>query len=116
LNSRKIELLVKVVTWRFFSMLYGFAIAYFFTGNISESAGIVFITGTTLTFLQWMFEIFWDRFARARIRHAISEQQGRIDRLVWWRRSPRAVSVDEHKQGSDRGEKVSDPISPQDAS
>jgi len=64
----KIELLSKVVAWRFFSMCYGFAVAYFFTKNAGESAGIVLLTGSTLTFLQWGFEIFWDAKIRTRLR------------------------------------------------
>jgi uncharacterized membrane protein len=115
LSSRKIELLIKVVSWRFFSMIYGFSVAYIFTGNMGESAGIVLITGTTLTVLQWMFEIAWDKIATTRIRNAISEQQGRIDRMVRWRRSSRAVSLDEHESRSDRGEESSDPKPPENA-
>jgi uncharacterized membrane protein len=67
----KVELLAKVVAWRAFSMCYGFSIAYLFTSNAGESAGIVFMTGTTLTLLQWWFEIIWDKLIRERLRDVI---------------------------------------------
>jgi len=72
--NRKIELLIKVVVWRMFSMCYGFGIAFFFTRNAAESVGIVLITGTTLAALQWGFELIWDKYARERLRNAISGQ------------------------------------------
>jgi uncharacterized membrane protein len=112
---RKAELLFKVIAWRTFSMIYGFSIAYLFTGNAGESAGIVFLTGSTLTLLQWFFEIFWDKFARNRIRHALSRQQGRIGWLVRRRRNSRTVGVDEHEPGPYHGEEESNPLSPENA-
>ena len=96
-------------------MCYSFAIAYLFTKNTGESAGIVLLTGSTLTFLQWGFEVSWDKHARMRIRNALSEQHGRIGWLVRLGRSPRTVSLDEHKSGSNRGEADSDPLSPKNA-
>jgi len=113
--SRKAELLAKVIAWRIFSMCYGFMIAFAFTGNITESAGIVFLTGTTLAFLQWLFEIFWDKYVREKLRNALSRQQGRISRLVRWRRDSRSVCVDEHKSGSHGRETWEDPNSPESA-
>jgi len=55
-------------------MCYGFGIALFFTRNAAESVGIVLITGTTLAALQWGFELIWDKYARERLRNAISGQ------------------------------------------
>jgi uncharacterized membrane protein len=111
----KIELLLKVIMWRVFSMCYGFSIAYFFTGNIGESAGIVFLTGTSLTLLQWGFEIIWDKNIRSKLRHALSGQQGRIGRLVRWGRDSRIISVDEHKQGALEREASTNPLAPENA-
>jgi uncharacterized membrane protein len=113
--NRKAELLFKVVAWRSFSMCYGFLIAYLFTENVGESAGIVFMTGSTLTLLQWFFEIVWDKHARTRIRHAFSGQQSRIGRLLRWRRGSRDVSLDKHESGSDGREEDTNPLSPQNA-
>jgi uncharacterized membrane protein len=96
-------------------MCYGFFIAYLFTGNAGESAGIVFLTGSTLTLLQWFFEIFWDKYARGRIRHALSGQHGRIGRLVWLGRSPRTVSLDEHESRSIDRQEETNPLSPENA-
>lgn len=96
-------------------MCYGFAIAYFFTNNAMESLGIVVLTGTTLTLLQWLFEVLWDKHIRERLRNAISRQQGRISRLVRWRRGPRSVSVDKHDSGSNTSEEVPNPLSPENA-
>jgi uncharacterized membrane protein len=113
--SSKIELLIKVFAWRFFSMCYAFFIALAFTHKVSDSFGIVVVTGTSLTFVQWIFEVFWDRQVRGRLGHAISGQQCRIDRVVRWRRDARLVRVDKHKQGADRGEAGADPAASQDA-
>jgi uncharacterized membrane protein len=113
--TSKIELLVKVIAWRFFSMCYAFFIAFAFTHKVSESFGIVVVTGLSLTFVQWIFEIFWDRQVRGRLGNAISGQQGRIDRMVRWRRDARLVRLDKHKQGSDPGEAGENPTAPGDA-
>jgi len=112
---RKTELLFKVITWRIFSMCYGFFIAYLFTGNAGESAGIVFLTGSSLTLLQWFFEIIWDKQVRHRIRHALSGKYCGIGRLVWVRRSSRTVCMDEHESRSDRCKEESNPLSPKNA-
>jgi uncharacterized membrane protein len=114
-KTDKIELLTKVIAWRFFSMCYGFSIAYVFTKNAGESAGIVFLTGSSLTFLQWGFEIIWDRRIRSKLRNALSRQHGRIGRLVRFGRGARAVGVDEHKPGSHGGEAWTDPRAPENA-
>lgn len=53
-------------------MLYGFMIAFLFTKDASESAGIVFLTGSTLTLLQWGFEILWDLKIRITLRSILS--------------------------------------------
>jgi uncharacterized membrane protein len=113
--NRKAELLFKVVAWRSFSMCYGFLIAYLFTENVGESAGIVFMTGSTLTLLQWFFEIVWDKHARTRIRHALSRQQSRVGWLVWWRRDSRAISVDEHEPRADGDKASTNPLAPENA-
>jgi len=115
LKPAKVELLAKVVTWRVFSMCYSFAIAYLFTKNAGESAGIVFMTGSTLTALQWGFEISWDKYARMRIRNALSGQHSRIGRLVWFGRSPRPIGMDKHEPGSHVGEGHESPLSPENA-
>jgi uncharacterized membrane protein len=113
--NRKLELLIKVMAWRAFSMCYGFCIAFFFTRNAADSIGIVLITGTTLTFLQWGFEIIWDKYFRENLRHALSRQQGRIGWMVWFRRSPRTVSMDKYEQRSNRGEESENSSASQDA-
>jgi uncharacterized membrane protein len=96
-------------------MSYGFLVAYIFTKNAGESASIIFVTGTTLTFLQWFFEILWDKYVRVRLKYALSKQQSRIDRLVRWRRSARALSVDQHDSRSYNREAVTNPLSPENA-
>ena len=73
MKPAKIELLAKVAAWRAFSMCYSFSIAYLFTGSLKDSFGIVALTGVTLTFLQWIFEIFWDSNVRLRLRVLISK-------------------------------------------
>ena len=97
-------------------MLYGFTIAYIFTGDASDSAGIVLLTGTTLTLLQWGFEIAWDKYVREVLRYAISRKQGRTDWLVWWRRGPRTISMDVNEQRALTGKETEDPEGSQDAS
>jgi uncharacterized membrane protein len=111
----KIEILLKVVVWRMFSMCYGFTIAYFFTGNAAEAVSMVIITGTTLTILQWLFEIGWDKHIRSEIRDALSGQQGRIGWMVWVRRDSRSLRLDKHKQGDDGREAWKDSQASQDA-
>lgn len=96
-------------------MCYGFTIAYLFTSNAGESAGIVFLTGSTLTFLQWGFEIAWDKYARLRIRNALSGKYSRIGGLVRIGRDTRSLSVDKHQPGPNGGEAVKSPLSPENA-
>lgn len=72
MKTDSIELLAKTVTWRVFSMLFGTWVTYLFTGDIVKSSLMVFVSGMSLTFLQWGFEIIWDRFIRERMRNAIS--------------------------------------------
>jgi hypothetical protein len=115
MKPAKFELLIKVVSWRFFSMLYGFLITLFFVGNALQSAGIVFFTGSTLTFFQWGFEIFWDKYIRENLRNVISRQQGRIDRLLRWRRGTRPISLDKYESGHDRRQEESNPLSAKNA-
>lgn len=85
-------------------MCYSFAVAFFFTSNVADSAGIVLLTGSTLTILQWGFEIVWDKHARHRIRNALSGQHGRISGLVRFGRGPCSIGVDKHEPGPHRGE------------
>jgi hypothetical protein len=113
--NRKLELLIKVMAWRAFSMCYGFCIAFFFTRNAADSIGIVLITGTTLTFLQWGFEIIWDKYFRENLRHALSRQQGRIGWLVWRRRDSCAISVDEHEPRAIGDKASTNPLAPENA-
>jgi hypothetical protein len=113
--SSKLELFLKVIAWRVFSMCYAFFIALAFTHKASESFGIVFVTGVTLVFVQWIFEVFWDRQIRGRLGNVISGQHGGIDRVVRWRRDARLVRLDKHKQGHDGGEAGKDPAASQDA-
>jgi hypothetical protein len=113
--SSKVELLIKVIAWRLFSMCYAFFIALAFTHKASESFGIVVVTGVTLVFVQWIFEIFWDRQIRGRLGNAISGQQRSIDWVVRWRRDALLVRVDKHKQGADRREEGENPPAPEDA-
>ena len=96
-------------------MCYGFCVSYFFTGNVAESAGIVFVTGTTLTLLQWGFEIIWDKNIRSKLRYVISGQQGRVNWPLWLRRDTRTFGVDEHEQRPVGGQEKSHPLSPENA-
>jgi len=114
-KTKKLELLIKVIVWRALSMSCGFAIAYIFTGKLAESIGITALIGPTLALVQWFFEIFWDRHVRENLKHVIARQQGRIDWLLWWRRSARTVSLDEHQPGSDSRQEEQNPLSPKNA-
>ena len=72
MNSNSIELLIKTIVWRVFSMLFGTWVTYLFTGDIVASSIMVLVSGLSLTFLQWVFEIIWDKYIRERMRNAIS--------------------------------------------
>lgn len=72
MSSNSIELLIKTVVWRVFSMLFGTWVTYLFTGDIIRSSIMVLVSGLSLTFLQWVFEIVWDKYIRERMRNAIS--------------------------------------------
>lgn len=74
MNSNSFELLIKTVVWRVFSMLFGAWVTYLFTGDIVASSMIVLVSGMSLTLLQWLFEIVWDKYAREQIRDAISRK------------------------------------------
>jgi len=73
-NSNSFELLIKTVVWGVFSMLFGAWVTYLFTGDIVASSMIVLVSGMSLTLLQWLFEIVWDKYAREQIRDAISRK------------------------------------------
>jgi len=111
----EVELLAKVIAWRVFSMCYAFFIALAFTGESERAFGIVIVTGVSLTLLQWIFEVFWDKNVRRKLRDAFSGQQRTIDRVVRWRRDARLVRVDKHEQGPDGRQAGEDPAAPQDA-
>lgn len=85
-------------------MTCGFLIAYAFTGEIKESAGITVVIGPTLMLVQWGFEVAWDRYIRENFRNAISREQGGVSWLVRWGRGSRSLGVDINEQGADRGE------------
>lgn len=72
MNTDSIELLIKTIVWRIFSMLFGTWVTYLFTGDIIASSIMVLVSGLSLTFLQWIFEIIWDKYIRERMRNAIS--------------------------------------------
>lgn len=72
MSSTSIELLIKTIVWRVFSMLFGTWVTYLFTGDIVASSIMVLVSGMSLTFLQWIFEIIWDKYIRERMRNAIS--------------------------------------------
>jgi len=55
-------------------MLFGAWVTYLFTGDIVASSMIVLVSGMSLTLLQWLFEIVWDKYAREQIRDAISRK------------------------------------------
>lgn len=74
MSHDKLELLIKTIVWRFFSMLFGIWVTYIFTGSIVQSSVIVLVSGLSLTLLQWFFEIAWDRNIRERLRRAISRE------------------------------------------
>ena len=72
MSSTSVELLIKTIVWRVFSMLFGTWVTYLFTGDIVTSSIMVLVSGLSLTLLQWMFEIIWDKYIRERMRNAIS--------------------------------------------
>lgn len=76
MKPAKIELLTKVIAWRVLSMTCGFAISYFITGNAVQAVGITLVVGPALMIVQWLFEIFWDKYVRERLRNVISRKQG----------------------------------------
>jgi uncharacterized membrane protein len=76
MDSNSIELLIKTAVWRAFSMLFGTWVTYLFTGDILVSSTMVLVSGLSLTFLQWIFELIWDKNIRERIRSVISRKQG----------------------------------------
>lgn len=76
MSSDSIELLVKTVVWRAFSMLFGTWVTYLFTGDVVKSTIMVLVSGLSLTVLQWFFEIIWDRNIREKLRNVISRKQG----------------------------------------
>lgn len=73
MSPDKAELLIKTIVWRFFSMIFGTWVTYLFTGDVIRSSIMVFVSGMSLTLMQWVFEIIWDRKVRERLRNAISE-------------------------------------------
>jgi uncharacterized membrane protein len=114
-TGSKLEIFFKVASWRVVSMLCGFMITYAITGKPSESAAITVVTGQVLMMVQWGFEIIWEDFVRMRLRNALSEKQGGVDRVVWRGRDARNVSVDKHEQKPDGGEGSKNPLSPENA-
>jgi len=72
MSANSIELLIKAVVWRAFSMLFGTWVAYMFTGDILKSSLVVLVSGISLMFLHWLFELIWDNYAREQIRGVIS--------------------------------------------
>lgn len=76
MDASSVELLIKTITWRSFSMLFGTWVTYLFTGDILASSVMVLVSGLSLTFLQWIFEVIWDRNIRERLRSVISAKQG----------------------------------------
>ena len=76
MSTDSIELLTKTIVWRAFSMLFGTWVTYLFTGDVVRSTIMVLVSGLSLTALQWVFEIVWDRNIRENLRNAISRKQG----------------------------------------
>ena len=72
MSADSTELLIKTVIWRVFSMLFGTWVTYLFTGDIISSSIMVLASGLSLMFLQWIYEIIWDKYIRERMRNAIS--------------------------------------------
>jgi len=64
---------------------------------------------------QWLFEMTWDTFIRSKLRNALSGQQGRIDRLLRWRRGTRNVSVDQHEPRYNGIQESENPLTPENA-
>ena len=74
MSPDKIELFAKVITWRIIAMTCGFLITYAFTGEAMESAGASATLGFAMIFVQWTFELFWEKYARERLRSAITRE------------------------------------------
>jgi uncharacterized membrane protein len=113
--SRRAEIFLKVIAWRVVSITLSFFVIYHFTGNATTTTHALAIGTSVGLIAQWLFEMFWDTFVRSKLRNALSGQQGRIGRLVWWRRDPRSLGVDEHKPGALRGEAITNPLAPENA-
>jgi uncharacterized membrane protein len=60
----KFTLFLKVVVWRVVSTTFSFFINFLFTGEFSKSIAITIATSTFLMFLQWFFEIVWNKQTR----------------------------------------------------
>jgi uncharacterized membrane protein len=75
MKTDSIELFIKTIVWRIFSMLFGTWITYLFTGDAVKSTIMVLVSGLFLTALQWFFEIIWDRKIRESLRNVISRKQ-----------------------------------------
>ncbi len=97
------------------SITLSFFVIYHFTGSVATTTRALVVGTSVGVVSQWLFEMFWDSYVRNRLRHVLSEKHGRIGWLVRLGRNPRAVSVDEHKSGSDGGEEWKDPSSPENA-
>jgi len=113
--SRKAEIFLKVIAWRVVSITLSFFVIYHFTGNVATTTHALAISTAVGLIAQWLFEMFWDTLVRSKLRNAISGQQGRINRLLRWRRGPCDVSVDKHEQGPNGGEEVANPLAPENA-
>jgi len=57
-------------------MAFGIVITYIYTGDLAKSSALVMISGSSLTIMQWGFEIIWDKRIRERLLNVISRQQG----------------------------------------
>ena len=74
MDSNSIELLIKTIVWRVFSMLFGTWVTYLL--DILKLSLMVLVSGMSLMFLQWLFEMVWDKHEREQIRDVISGKQG----------------------------------------
>lgn len=74
MSSDKLELFAKVIAWRVIAMTCGFLITYAFTGEAVESAGASVTLGIAMIFVQWIFEMTWEKHVRERLRSAITRK------------------------------------------
>ena len=58
--------LIKVICWRFVSILITIVIMWLFTGDVKEASGLTLALHTVLTAANYAFEIVWEKLYEER--------------------------------------------------